>query len=373
MDIIQSNWWEYFSSDLKNTRSLRIISPFVTENLVKLLLDNWKGDSIQLITRFNLNDFQSGVSSLDALKKLVSENFEIKGIKELHSKVYIFDDQSVIITSANFTNGGFFTNYEFGVKSKNPIKVSESIGYFEKLWTLDSFILNKETVNQWEDAIEQSRTVYTQPLLHDYGISIKNKVIGSKRYFVKFYGQNHVRADLSKRVIDEVTESHCHFAVTFSEESGVPKRYNDGDVVYMARMLEGRDYAIFGRAIAKKHIRGVDEASNEDIDMVIWKEDFPIYIRVHSAEFLNTDFNNCPKLKSLMKELDYDSFRSTKRRYIDGERNINPANVLMRKPDVTLSDDGALWLDNKFNDAKQNLGLIPQNYLDGLYQGTAKI
>ena len=87
IEVIQKNCLEYFLAELNETKSAYLISPFVTRNIVDHLLNNGSAN-IKLITRFNLNDFRSKVSSLSALKILVEKGAEIKGIKNLHSKVY---------------------------------------------------------------------------------------------------------------------------------------------------------------------------------------------------------------------------------------------------------------------------------------------
>ena len=66
-----------FLKELENTKKLKIISPFITDNMVTHLLNNWDGNTIQVITRFNLNDFRSGVSSLKALKKLIASGAQV--------------------------------------------------------------------------------------------------------------------------------------------------------------------------------------------------------------------------------------------------------------------------------------------------------
>jgi len=369
MKVIQDKWLTSFLNELENTKDLKIISPFIGDNMVSHLLSNWKGNSIKVITRFNLNDFRSGVSSLKALKRLIECGAEIKGIKDLHSKAYLFDTKSMIITSANFTNGGFITNYELGIKSNEEEKVIETLDYFNKLWSIDHKILSVDRIIEWQNTISQNKITTVGNDLDDYGTSIIKKVIGNKKYFVKFYGTGDDRADWNEKTIDLVKGTHCHFAVTFSDEKRRPIRYNDGDVVYMARMIEGGEYAIFGKAIAKKHDTINDVASEEDIKHIFWKREYPIYIRVHSPEFLNTTFKNCPRMGVMMDELGYECFRSTLDRHNRDQENINPRLSLMQKPDVELSKEGAFWIEEKFQEAKKKIPLIEQSFIDGLYQG----
>lgn len=372
MEIIKDNRLEHFLEQIKGIKHIKLISPFISENMVNHLIKNWEGESIQVITRFNLNDFRSGISSLKALKKLVDLRAEIKGIKDLHSKAYIFDEKSVIITSANFTNGGFLNNYELGVKTAIPEQVFETLNYFKTLWSVPCEILDFPTIKQWEDIIKKNKIPTIVNNLDDYGASTIVHTTGKKNYFIKFYGRGNRRASLEEKVIDIMDGTHCHFAITFPKGKGDrrPIRYNEGDIVYLARMIEGQEYAIFGKAIARKHDRIRDVASAEDKKLIEWKEEFPIYIRVHSGEFLNTSFKNCPKMGVLMNELGYESFKKTKQRHERGEVNINPRLSLMRKPDIWLSEEGAIWIEKKFQDAKEKHKLINQSFIDGLYQGT---
>lgn len=373
MKVIQNKWLDNFVSELQNTQDLKIISPFIGDNMVTHLLKNWRGNKIQIITRFNLNDFQSGVSSLKALRRLIENGAEIKGIKNLHSKAYIFDAKSMIITSANFTNGGFFTNYELGIKSENEDQIKEALHYFIKLWIFDESLLDLEKIIEWQKIISENRIPKVAPKLKDYGTSIVEKVIGDKKHFVKFYGTSEYRAEWDWKIKDLVKDTHCHFALTFPSEIGRPKRYNDGDVVYLAHMMKDGEYAIFGKAVTQKHDRIRDVASEEDIRLIPWKSHYNIYIRIHSPEFLDSAFKSCPRMGKMMNELGYESFRRTKERHDLGEENINPRLTLMQKPDVELSKEGAFWIEQRFNEAKKNFSIVPQTFIDGLYQGNPKI
>lgn len=369
---ISKNWLQELKAGLNNTDSVFIVSPFITDNIVKHLLDNFEGKVIKVITRYNLNEFRKGVSSISAIKRLLKAKAQIKSVKSLHSKLYLFDSKSVIITSANFTNGGFFSNKEFGILSNEEITVSESQDYFKELWSIDNKLLKIEKVNEWHEKIKRTKTkVKKSDDLPDYSASFQKTVIGNKRYFIKFFGTDQYRANLSQSVLDELKEGCSHFALSFSrpKNDARPVRYKDGDIVFLARITDTYDYAIFGRATTLSHDRTRDLASAEDIKHIPWLKDWPVLVRVKDATYIDSSLEECPKLMQLISDLDYDCFESTQQRFNRGERELNPKRTLMQKGDVILSKDGAQWMELAFKGAIENEGEVDQNFINKLYQG----
>lgn len=370
---IQENWLEEFISELEGTNTVCIVSPFITDNMVKHLLDNFKGQTIKVLTRYNLNDFRSGVSSLTALESLLKVKAQIKGVLGLHSKLYLFDYKSVMITSANFTNGGFFNNKEFGLLSDESKTINESHFYFNCLWGIDGNLLNKNQILEWKNIITNAKPlIKSDKELPDYGVSYQKSIIKDRRYFIKFFGKNDNRLTLNHKITDELKGGCSHFALSFSraKNDARPRRYKNGDIVFMARMTrEPNDYVIFGRAIAYTHDNIRDIASKEDIKHIPWLKEWPILVRVKNPVFIDSIYGNCPKLFKLIEELDYDSFASTKIKYDNGIKNIKPKNTLMRKGDVILSDSGAQWLEIAFQKAITKEGKVEQALIDTLYQG----
>lgn len=367
---IHKNWLRELKSELKETNEVNIVSPFITDNIVKHLLDVFKGKTIKVITRYNLNDFRKGVSSLTALERLLKSNAEIKGIRSLHSKLYIFDEKSVIITSANFTQGGFFNNKEFGILSYDFKTIKESLEYFNSLWGISPYLLSINQVNKWKEEINKSTSIKIEkPELPDYGVSFQKTIIKDRKYFVKFFGTNQHRTSLESSVSEELVGGCSHFALSFSrsKRDARPIRYRDGDIVFLARMTNTEDYAIFGRAIAISHNRKRDVASLKDIKNIPWLADWPILIRVKNPIYINTTLAECPKLIDLTNNLDYDSFASTKRRFDEGERNINPKKSLMQKGDVILSDSGAQWMELEFKKILNKKGKVDEALILNLY------
>ena len=74
LKTINNNWLTLFKKELVDSQELIIVSPFITDNIAKQLLLNFKGTSIKLITRYNLNEFKRGVSSLSAIERLLKSN-----------------------------------------------------------------------------------------------------------------------------------------------------------------------------------------------------------------------------------------------------------------------------------------------------------
>lgn len=372
---IQHNWLHEVKQELVKSKHIRIVSPFITDNLVRLCLQFYSGDELQVITRFNLNDFRSGVSSISALERLLNAGADIKGIQGLHSKLYLFDQKSVIITSANFTNGGFFQNKEFGIKSYEEETILSSINYFNELWNIDDNLLTTEQLDEWKPIVKRAGNNQSSiPALPDYGKSYQKKVIGQtddhkRKYFIKFFGKNESRGNLSDPTRWEIEYSCSHYALSFSDKKGWPRRYRDGDVVYMARLIHGNDSAIFGKGITYKHIDKRDIVGPDDISHIDWLEEWPVLIRLHSTEFIDSTLENCPKMNEMIQELDYESFRSTNDRFNWGERDINPWNSLRQQADIEITELAAFWLEERLQNAVSEFGEIPETFINQFYRG----
>lgn len=116
MQIIKTPWEDMFIKLVRNSEEkIYLSSPFIKENVAKLILDN-KQDNIdcKILTRFTLPNIRGGGLDLSAIKYFQNANFSQKNISNLHAKIFIFDSKAVI-TSSNLTNGGLKNNLEYGV------------------------------------------------------------------------------------------------------------------------------------------------------------------------------------------------------------------------------------------------------------------
>lgn len=132
MRILKTPW----KNDLmelvsQSKKSIKITSPFVKENVCSELLSFKKNDTkLELITSFKLMNIYSGSIDLTALEKIINGNGVVKNFPKLHSKIYLFDDEKVIITSGNLTNGGLLNNYEYGIYTTKTEIVAKVVNDF---------------------------------------------------------------------------------------------------------------------------------------------------------------------------------------------------------------------------------------------------
>jgi len=92
-----------------------VASPYVGSILLELTRTLAPTVERTLLTRTSLRDFAAGVSSIEVLCSLAEEGTTVLGLRGLHAKAYIVDDNRALITSANATSGGLRHNWECGV------------------------------------------------------------------------------------------------------------------------------------------------------------------------------------------------------------------------------------------------------------------
>jgi phosphatidylserine/phosphatidylglycerophosphate/cardiolipin synthase-like enzyme len=135
MKIIKNPWKEDFLSLVKeSSKSIKITSPFIKNQICEELMKTKnKSVKIEVITNFNLSNIYNGSLDLKAIENILNNNGIVKNSSKLHSKIYLFDEKKVIITSGNLTNGGLLYNYEYGVYSEDKTLVKDVVEDFYQL------------------------------------------------------------------------------------------------------------------------------------------------------------------------------------------------------------------------------------------------
>jgi hypothetical protein len=170
---------------------LRIASAYVTDTQ---LLSDLKGREVHLLTYISRMDLITGASSLESLIKLVKAGVQCGYISDgprLHAKVYLFDDQSAVVSSANLTRRALDENLEVGIHLCGPA-VAQLVGWFELLWA-KATELDLATLADWAQEIKAERAEYSQlkktlekrpPLSHGQTAKIVELFESASRFFL---------------------------------------------------------------------------------------------------------------------------------------------------------------------------------------------
>lgn len=378
--LIDTGWDKVIHEAATADRTeLCVVCPFIKLRTAKRLLAGKCPDMIQVITRFHLGDMCDGVSDTEALRLLLENGAKIRGVRNLHAKLYLFGDQRAIVTSANLTEAGLLRNHEFGFVSSEGGIITHCRGYFDMLWKKAGPDLDLARLEGWERRIAGVRVAGSRPStasgLPDEGtdagvmqpeIVVTPRVVEAPQSFVKFFGEGHNRYSVDVGVFETVEDSGCHWACTYPKAKR-PRQVKDGAVMFMARLVQNpNDMVVFGRAVGLQHVDGRDEASAADIEARPWKQDWPNYVRVHHAEFVAGTLNNGIRLSELMDKLAADSFASTQDNARAGVGNTDPRGAYRQQAQVQLSNEGFAWLNERLELAFAKHGKLTPAELEKL-------
>lgn len=115
-EIVTTPTFEWLATKTVSCRKKLLIgSPYVTDALLELSRLAPKGVSKRLVTRTKMGDFKMGMSSLDAICAFAEAGARVYSLNNLHAKIYVFDDSTALVTSANATQAGLRSNLECGL------------------------------------------------------------------------------------------------------------------------------------------------------------------------------------------------------------------------------------------------------------------
>ncbi len=377
--LVDREWARELTDGLRrNAGGLRIVCPFIKARALDRLL-SLRPDDVRVITRFNLGDFAKGASDIAALRKLLDAGATVRGIRNLHAKLYLFGTGRAVVTSANLTEAGLCRNHEFGAVTEDPAAVANCRAWFDDLWRRGGNDLRRDRVDEWDGQVTRCLASGYRPggptELDDFGAdagiaeprAVRAPTVFTEppQAFVKFFGRSGDRVPLSYSTVAMLKRDGCHWAATYPANKR-PRQVKDGAAMFMAPLVEGPDIRIFGRAVGMTHWPERDDATPDDIARRPWKERWPHYIRVHSAEFVADAIGNGVSLNELMDALGTDSFASTQRNARRGEGNTDPRRAYMRHPAVELSKEGFEWLNGRLQAAFDKHGRLPRTVLDQL-------
>jgi hypothetical protein len=375
--LIDTGWGrEIIRASTADSTLLRVVCPFIKLAALNQILEA-RPKTLEIITRFCLADFARGVSDISALRRILDLGGRVRGIRGLHSKVFIFGSSEAIVTSANVTSSAFERNEEFGVASRDPAAVATCSLYFERLWSIGADLVSSQ-LDEWERHVLAFKVA--NPLdgavdLPDYGatISVRAPVVGERKAevaqaFVKFLGASGYRVPLTYGTLEEVRRAGCNRVLAYPKNRR-PISVEEDALMFIGRLTsgpEGDDIRVFGRARAVRYQHGRDDAVPSDVARRESRAKYPHYIRVYRPEFVAGTMANGVTLNELMAALGANAFASTKRNAARNQAsgtntfNVDPRRAYLRKPGVELTAEAIDWLSSRLEDSFRRWGTLPR-------------
>ncbi|MEK5478124.1 phospholipase D family protein [Paenibacillus sp. FSL R5-0407] len=401
--IISRGFGERFYNLLEGCKEqINIISPFIGRNTASSLaesLESTQGLECNLITRFYREDFIQRASSVDGLERLLHAGAKIYALQDLHSKLYIFDGQSVITGSANFTFNGFYKNHEFGMyMEQEPAFAKECSDYFAGLlnrikhsgsWLVTQQMIDREKAKineslpgrkgkkkdptlveynnvRWGAKLEDvsGSIVHAIPAATDVTsdfieIALKeDDSQGEQRntgIWIKFEGNSEDRIPNSRVYLDRKRELYEHMDRTFFRRR--PSGIKEGQLIFMAVV----SYDQQGQGTPM--IIGYAKTSGFKPNNIIGPEDrfyketagrYPYYVELHRGRYLNAPIKNGISLIELCRDLSSDLYPNRKR---------HPSEILSthhQKSHIQITETACNYLIDKLEAQFKKYGAVSE-------------
>ena len=242
--------------------AIRLVSPFIKAGALRRFLSP-KPKGLQVVTRFNIQDFAEGVNDIAALRMLLDAGATVYGVKNLHSKLYLFGSKRAIVTSANLTEAALSRNHEFGFVSQDAELLATCGRYFDDLWSRGGVDLTPELLDRWDQVVTRHRASGGRPDqqagLGDFGADAgfsgpapfadSALIAEAPQAFVKFLHVSSDRVPLTFSTIEEIKRAGCHWAVAYPATKR-PRNVNDDAIMFISRLThDPHDIRVFGRRL----------------------------------------------------------------------------------------------------------------------------
>lgn len=118
IQILTANHAETIMDCFRNAKhEIKIASPYLSPSTADILCDASKrGLKCTFVTRIYTDDLTKRANNIDALRNMLNADVTVYAMIALHAKLYLFDNNTAILGSANFTESGLNLNYELSIK-----------------------------------------------------------------------------------------------------------------------------------------------------------------------------------------------------------------------------------------------------------------
>lgn len=386
IELLNKEHLSTFKNSIDNAKKhIRIVSPFIGFETSKQLDSSLKDTKVEctIITRFYREDFLNHASSLEGLKILIEAGFKVIALKNLHAKLYIFDNELAILGSANFTMGGFRFNHELSLLIEDEDNLINQLSiYYDDLlkkielsgnWQLnlkmieeEIKLLDKLSKNRKDKSVKYKNTHQFGAELTDQNENCESdeieKIIREHiklgfdhGVWLKFVGTGDDRFEPTEKYSPEILSSNNKTDTSFPRN---PRSIVDGDFIYLSALSRDKNSVATPMIVARAKTKGFkveNTVTEEDCKQHIWRKEYPYYVEIHDIEILDTEIKNCISLDRLIRELGSDLYPSTQ------GIQLSVAELKSRhyqKSHLRLTASAKQYIDKLFDDLGKKVGII---------------
>ena len=174
IELVASPWRNTFISLLRSVEEdLFVASPYIGRQAVELIREELSLSGVLMTGRLavlanlSVENMARGGVDTGALAALVRDavHAQVYHLPSLHAKLYVADNHSAVVTSANLTQGGLVRNTGYGIYIRTPQLVQAirqdaesyaALGAYVALQTLDSFASAAAELTSLRDELRRS-------------------------------------------------------------------------------------------------------------------------------------------------------------------------------------------------------------------------
>lgn len=385
IELLTNDHYPHIENAIMNAKNqIYIISPFIGFNTSKLLCEYLSKQNVEctIITRFYREDFLNNASSIKGLDLLKKQGVSIYALKGLHTKLYLFDKNVVVLGSANFTFGGFVLNHELSLfVSDEPELIADINNYYVEL--LGKIIdcpdseVTQEIINKEIDMLERlikNRKGKTIKYKNDYkfGAELKNEIQmtepdiiesiinqniidnSQEGIWLKFEGTGEDRFLPTESY--EITKINRNKIKNLTNFPFYPASIKEGDLIYLCAISWDKNGIATPMVVARAGTIGAkkeNKAGKEMLKEYPWMERYPYFIELYNIEIIKTDVQNCISLYNILMEVGSNTYPSTV------NKNLTHAELRTRhyqKAYLRITPIAKSYIDSKFNEQIKKYG-----------------
>jgi len=388
VSLISDDLYRQFNGLLNKTEGeLNIISPFIGTQTAKMLAE-WLSENPEvtcnIITRFYREDFIERVSSIHGLEMLLHARANIYALIDLHSKLYLFDSHSTIIGSANFTKGGFVSNYEICVLMNDEPEIAEKAHeYFSDLLEqIEETGTDGKVTQEWINeeklqvsllaANQKSKTVtysndkkkgavlkkIVQPDLFESILESSNtEDVSTSGTWLKFEGtgEDRIPNNWDYKVMKGERNRDLYSTYFPRQPSGIA----EGDTLFLTIVsydeVDRPTPMIVGYA-KTDGFKIENTADDLDIKHTPWKHRFPFYVEFTGGRVINAPIKNGIRLVDLYNTIGKSTFPSLRKRKQVTQRTLQ--SMHFRRSHIRITQEANDFLMDELNKRFSEHGVI---------------